>query len=83
MYIKNPLTGNVERVQSVLRSLASQEGCDGDPYDQMTHAADYIDRLEELIQSSAPLSWVAAGDINAAHIYEVRAENLLGMRRKG
>ena len=33
-------------IQTVLRDLAGQEGADGEPYDQMMEAADYIDALE-------------------------------------
>lgn len=39
-------TGKDESIQSVLRALASQENCDGEPYSQMIAAADYIDTLE-------------------------------------
>lgn len=46
MKIINPLTNKKELIQSVLRSLASQENCDGEPYDQMVLAANYIDELE-------------------------------------
>ncbi len=44
---KNPLSQSGEPlpIQSVLRILASQEGCDGAPWDQMVQAADYIDEL--------------------------------------
>ena len=34
---------------AVLRDLASQDGCDGPPYDQMVDAADVIDKQAELI----------------------------------
>ena len=37
-------------ISAVLRSLASQEGCDGEPYDQMMQAADYIEDLERVIR---------------------------------
>lgn len=33
-------------IQTVLRDLAGQDGCDGEPYDQMMEAAEYIDALE-------------------------------------
>jgi hypothetical protein len=33
-------------IQSVLRIMAGQEGCDGPPWDQMIQAAYYIDILE-------------------------------------
>ena len=46
MKIINPLTGNEESIVSVLRSLAGQDGCDGEPYDQMQIAAEYIEQLE-------------------------------------
>lgn len=44
---KNPLSqsNNLLPIQSVLRILASQEGCDGSPWDQMMQAADYINLL--------------------------------------
>jgi hypothetical protein len=44
---KNPLSQSDKPlpIQSVLRILASQEGCDGAPWDQMMQAADYIERL--------------------------------------
>jgi hypothetical protein len=45
--IVNPLTGRYEPISSVLAQLASQENCDGEPYDQMMDAAEYI---EELVQ---------------------------------
>jgi len=38
-------------IQTVLRILASQEGCDGHPWDQMFQAADYIDFLQQNDQS--------------------------------
>jgi hypothetical protein len=41
----NPLTSKDEKITSVLRSLASQENCDGEPYDQMHDAANHIDHL--------------------------------------
>lgn len=40
-HIDKPMT-----IQSVLRILASREGCDGEPWDQMIQAADRIDALE-------------------------------------
>lgn len=52
MKIVNPLsvTGTKETIQTVLRVLASQNNCDGEPYDQMQIAAEYIDRLEHTIR---------------------------------
>jgi len=48
MMVVDPLssTGKLVPIQEVLRSLAAQEGCDGEPYDQMMQAADRIDDLE-------------------------------------
>ena len=43
----NPLTGKPDGVVPVLRQLAAQENCDGEPYDQMQEAADYIDKLTQ------------------------------------
>ena len=37
-------------IQTVLRDLAGQDGCDGEPYDQMMEAADYIDALEKRVE---------------------------------
>lgn len=45
----NPLTGNDDHIASVLQMLASQEGCDGEPYDQMQAAAEYIRKLESQV----------------------------------
>lgn len=47
--IVDPLspTGEERDIVDVLRGLAAQENCDGEPYDQMQAAADYIGGLEE------------------------------------
>ena len=45
----NPLTNKDEKITSVLRSLVSQENCDGEPYDQMMAAAQHIDALNEAL----------------------------------
>lgn len=53
MQIKNPLSaqdGHYNHISTVLRQLAGQEGCDGEPYDQMIEAAYYIDYLEEQLK---------------------------------
>lgn len=42
---EHPLTGRRAPIQRILRDLAAQENCDGDPYDQMMQAADYIEEL--------------------------------------
>lgn len=46
--IKNPLSPSSrwEAISTVLRALAGQEGCDGEPYDQMMEAAEELDRLD-------------------------------------
>lgn len=49
--LENPLSGQKESIQATLRSLAGQENCDGEPYDQMMQAAEYIDKLEKLLKS--------------------------------
>lgn len=46
MKVIHPIRNGMFPIQYVLRDLASQELCDGDPYDQMIQAADYIDDLE-------------------------------------
>lgn len=52
MKIINPLSpkGTKEHISIVLHALASQGGCDGEPYDQMQMAADYILELEAKIE---------------------------------
>ena len=52
MKIINPLSpkGTKEHISVVLHALASQGGCDGEPYDQMQMAADYILELEAKIE---------------------------------
>lgn len=50
MKVIHPLHGSMYPIQRVLRDLASQENCDGDPYDQMIQAADYIDDLETRLE---------------------------------
>lgn len=47
MEIKHPLKWDkLYPIQQVLEDLASQENCDGEPYDQMIEAAKYITELE-------------------------------------
>lgn len=43
---------NPQRIASELRILASQEGCDGPPYDQMINAARHIDHLEDELKDA-------------------------------
>jgi hypothetical protein len=50
--IPNPLTLRLSTVSHVLRALAAQENCDGEPYDQMQAAAGYIDELEAALQAA-------------------------------
>jgi hypothetical protein len=54
----NPLTNRDEPARAVLRSMAGQEDCDGEPYDQMQEAADHIQRLEECLDMA--LGWIDA-----------------------
>jgi hypothetical protein len=70
MKIVNPLSINnsEEPIQSVLRCLAGQGGCDGAPYDQMQVAADCIDaqqaeidRLKAEVLTIRKLLWVGHG----------------------
>ena len=44
----HPGYGKPYPIQTVLRDLASQEGCDGEPYDAMMFAATVIDQIERL-----------------------------------
>lgn len=43
------VAGKAYPLSVVLLDLAAQEGCDGEPYDTMVAAAQYIDQLEEFI----------------------------------
>lgn len=54
----NPLSPSLQAmpIQAVLRALASQEGCDGPPWDQMIQAADYIDALEKSTMREATVA---------------------------
>jgi len=52
--IVNPLTDKKENISSVLYSLASQNGCDGEPYDQIQVTADYINNTYYQI-----IAWLA------------------------
>lgn len=84
MKIKNPLAVNQERlypIQSVLKDLAAQENCDGEPYDQMQLAADYITLLEKLLMETSNILYVASlrpnGKLNVIDIQginELRAK---------
>lgn len=49
MKIDHPLSQVKQPIQVVLRALAAQEGCDGEPFNEMQLAAEYIDRLESCI----------------------------------
>ena len=52
MKIVDPLSvkGNKTHISTVLIGLASQENCDGEPYDQMMLAAEYICKLESKLK---------------------------------
>lgn len=50
MKVIHPIKNGMFPIQTVLRDLASQENCDGEPYDQMYQAADYIDDLEARLE---------------------------------
>lgn len=57
MKIINPLSPKKtkEHISTVLHALASQNGCDGEPYDQMQIAADYILELETKLLFTADI----------------------------
>lgn len=78
MNILNPLTGKEEPIRAVLRSLASQEGCDGAPYDQMQIASDYIERLEEFANTVHNLSVSKADARFKLDIIHHNCDKLLG-----
>lgn len=50
MKVIHPIKKGMFPIQTVLRDLSSQENCDGEPYDQMWQAADYIDDLESRLE---------------------------------
>lgn len=50
MKVIHPIKNGMWPIQMVLRDLANQENCDGEPYDQMYQAADYIDDLETRLE---------------------------------
>ena len=51
MNIKHPLKWNeLYPIQTVLMDLASQENCDGEPYDQIIEASEYICELEDKLK---------------------------------
>lgn len=52
--IIDPLSvkGNLHFIPDVLDHLASQNNCDGPPYDQMVEAAQYIRELESTLMRS-------------------------------
>lgn len=75
MKIKHPLAVNQERlypIQSVLKDLAAQENCDGEPYDQMQLAADYITDLETLLKDVSGMLYIVSlrpnGKLNTADL---------------
>ena len=49
-------------IHAVLSRQASQENCDGEPYDAMMFAADYIKRLEDALIAAAPAQRPAPGE---------------------
>lgn len=53
----NTFAKHPQHIASVLHQMASGEGCDGEPYDQMQQAGDYINFLEDqLAQAQADLA---------------------------
>jgi hypothetical protein len=48
--IINPLSEKMEPIAKVLSDLAAQENCDGEPYDQMQDASEYIKKLEKILE---------------------------------
>lgn len=60
-------------IATVLRSLASQENCDGEPYDEMMQAADYIRELQAKLAAAESLHWA---QLNPGLADQYRAEAL-------
>lgn len=53
-----------EPIEAVLRRQASQEGCDGEPYDAMIYASRYIDHLKaEVIKAHKAAIDAAAAQV--------------------
>lgn len=50
MLIYDPLYDCEREIKAVLIGLASQENCDGEPYDQLMQAANYINQLENKVK---------------------------------
>lgn len=57
----NPLTGREAGIEVVLQMMCSQEGCDGEPYDQMQAAAELIVKLraenQALLEALEEVEW--------------------------
>lgn len=49
-YTVDPLSGELRPLSKVLLDLAAQENCDGEPYDQMQEAAEYIEEIENILE---------------------------------
>lgn len=64
MKVIHPIKNGMFPIQTVLRDLANQENCDGDPYDQMYQAADYIDDLETRLEFFREKYNQLAGEFN-------------------
>lgn len=45
----NSIVNRLYPVEAVLQDLAAQEGCDGEPYDEMQEASTYITELNDYI----------------------------------
>jgi hypothetical protein len=78
MKIKHPLAVNQERlypIQAVLQDLAAQENCDGEPYDQMQAAAEYIKDLETLLKNVSGILYIVSlrpnGKLNTVDLTEI------------
>lgn len=68
MKIEHPLKDGLWPIQNVLWDLSSQENCDGEPYDQMYVAGDYIRELESLVRT--------LGDEMGNNVLEIRAVDM-------
>lgn len=69
MYLEQSGYGKPTKISYALRRQASQENCDGDPYEAMVFASKYIDKLEEdremlhRMLCDAYGAWVEADDL--------------------
>jgi hypothetical protein len=75
--IISPLSGKEELLSSVLYAMCGQENCDGEPYDQMQAAADYIRALEDVVQTAHDLTITRHGAIDKIEMIHKLCDRVL------